>query len=49
LLLGLPVIVQGAFVVMVCGIFIGIALAGLVRVIANRLPPIEKDGESGRS
>lgn len=43
LLVGLPVIVKGAFVVAGCGAIVGLSLAFLVRGIANRLPPIEED------
>jgi len=42
LLVSLPVIVKGAFVVAGCGAMVGLSLALLMHGITNRLPPIEK-------
>ena len=41
LLAGLPLLVQGAYIVTVGGIITGMALTGLRRGLMNRLPPIE--------
>ncbi|MDH7475717.1 MAG: hypothetical protein QHJ74_17190, partial [Anaerolineae bacterium] len=43
LLVGLPVIAKGAFVVAGCGAMVGLSLALLIRGITNRLPPIEDE------
>jgi hypothetical protein len=46
LLGGLPLFIQGSFAVTVTGILTGVFLAGLIRGITNRLPPIEKDNQT---
>lgn len=43
LLAGLPLVVQGSFVITLFGTATGFFLAGLIRGIMNRLPPIERD------
>lgn len=40
-LAGLSIIIQGAFVLTVCGIGFGFFLAGLLRAITDRLPPTQ--------
>jgi hypothetical protein len=46
LLIGLPIIVKGAFVVVVSGAIVGVCLDGLVRGVMNWLPPVEEDNNS---
>jgi hypothetical protein len=46
LLVGLPLIVQGAFVLTFSGVITGMFLSILIRAITNRLPAIENENQT---